>query len=47
VVKIEAFRGHEAIIASGLSAGESLVIEGHRTLIDGEPVEVTRGGDGG
>jgi multidrug efflux pump subunit AcrA (membrane-fusion protein) len=39
LVRIDSFVGHEAVIRSGLSAGERVVIEGQRTLQDGMPVD--------
>ena len=46
VVRIDAFTGEEALLASGIRPGDELVIEGQRALQDGAPVEVQSGGDG-
>ena len=27
------------LVAEGLAAGDELIVDGHRTLIDGEPIE--------
>ncbi|MDZ4197954.1 MAG: efflux RND transporter periplasmic adaptor subunit [Kiritimatiellia bacterium] len=39
-VRILEFSKTEAILAEGLQAGENLIVEGHRNLMDGQPVEV-------
>ena len=38
-VKIAALVGHEAVLESGVSPGDRIVVEGHRGLQDGLPVE--------
>ncbi len=38
VVRIDAIVGEDVVVASGLQAGDRLVVEGHRTLQDGVPV---------
>ncbi len=38
VVHIEDIIGHEAVLSDGLADGDSVVIEGHRTLVDGMAV---------
>jgi membrane fusion protein (multidrug efflux system) len=38
IVKVEAIQDKFALIASGLSAGEEVVVEGNRTLSDGMPI---------
>lgn len=40
VVRIDAFLNGEAVIADGLSSNDLLIVEGHRTLQDGTPVEL-------
>jgi hypothetical protein len=40
VVRIDRIIGEEAVLASGLSADESIVIEGQRSLHDGATVAV-------
>ena len=42
VVRIDSITGHEAILASGLAVGETIVVEGHRALQDGVLLEVIR-----
>jgi len=39
-VQIDALIGHEAVLSEGLNPGERLIVEGHRGLQDGLPVEV-------
>ena len=39
LVKIDRILGADVILASGLEPGEELIIEGHRELIDGAPIE--------
>jgi membrane fusion protein (multidrug efflux system) len=46
VVQMGAFVGSDVILLSGLDAGEQLVVEGHRTLQDGVPVEMISAADG-
>ncbi len=38
VVRIDEIIGQEVVLASGLQAGDRLVVDGHRTLQDGVPV---------
>ena len=38
-VKIAALVGHEAVLESGVSPGDRIVVEGHRGLQDGLPIE--------
>lgn len=40
IVRIDSIIGHLAILSSGVTPGEKLVIEGHRTLQDGMPVKI-------
>jgi membrane fusion protein (multidrug efflux system) len=40
VVRIEAMGAEEAVVSSGLDAGDELVVEGHRALRDGVKVEL-------
>ena len=40
VVRIDEIIGREVVLATGLQAGEQLVVSGHRTLQDGVPVTV-------
>lgn len=42
VVEFGAAQGNEVVITSGLSAGDKLVVRGHRSLVDGSPVRVVR-----
>ena len=42
VVGIESIAGHEVILASGLTPGERLIVEGHRTLQDGVLLNVVQ-----
>ncbi|MBP7830698.1 MAG: efflux RND transporter periplasmic adaptor subunit [Kiritimatiellae bacterium] len=39
-VQIDAMVGHDAVLSAGLSAGDALVIEGHRGLQDGRLVAI-------
>ena len=39
-VLVDAMIGHEALLASGVAVGERVVVEGHRGLQDGMPVDV-------
>ncbi|NCA82530.1 MAG: efflux RND transporter periplasmic adaptor subunit [Opitutae bacterium] len=43
-VLLGALIGHEAVLDGGLSAGDRIVVEGHRGLQDGMKVEVVAGG---
>lgn len=45
VVRINRIMGHEAILDAGLSEGDLIVVEGHRSLQDGVPLDV-RSADG-
>lgn len=38
-VKLEEIRDNEVVVAEGLRGGEDVVVEGNRTLAEGEPVE--------
>ena len=40
VVWIDSFLNGEAVIAGGLKPGDQLIIDGHRTLQDGTPVQI-------
>jgi membrane fusion protein (multidrug efflux system) len=40
VVQLDRIVGHEAVIASGVGAGEQVVVEGQRALVDGALLEV-------
>jgi len=42
VVRIDSISGHEAILASGVSLGDRLIVEGHRALQDGQLVGTRR-----
>ena len=35
-------KGLFVVISSGLAEGEEVIVRGHRTLVQGEPIEVTR-----
>jgi membrane fusion protein, multidrug efflux system len=39
LVKLDRILGTDVVIADGLEAGEELIIEGHRTLVDGSLIE--------
>lgn len=39
LVKIDRILGERAVLAEGLAAGDELIVDGHRTLIDGESIE--------
>lgn len=43
VVQIDFITGHEAVLSSGVKAGDRVVVEGHRALQDGALVEVSEG----
>ena len=43
VVKLDSIVGSEAILSSGLAAGEMMIVVGQRSLVDGELVEVRSG----
>lgn len=47
VVSLETITGQEALLGSGLKAGDKLVIEGHRGLQDGVPVLIDGPAEGG
>ncbi len=40
IVRMAAIRGDQVIIASGLESGDQLIVEGHRVLSDGMPVDI-------
>ena len=42
VVIVEPISGHEAVVSSGLESGETVVVEGHRSLQDGLSVEIAK-----
>ena len=42
VVQIDSITGHEAVLSSGVTAGDRIVIEGHRALQDGTLVAIDR-----
>jgi multidrug efflux pump subunit AcrA (membrane-fusion protein) len=44
VVRIESILGNEALIASGVRAGETVVVEGQRALEEGLRVSVVEDG---
>jgi len=44
LVGLETVAGQEALLAFGLEAGETLIVEGHRGLQDGVPVQVAAEG---
>ncbi|MFH0953274.1 MAG: efflux RND transporter periplasmic adaptor subunit [Verrucomicrobiota bacterium] len=44
VVKVDSLSDRDAVIASGVSAGDEVVVEGNRALVDGLPVEVRNDG---
>lgn len=39
LVRIDRIIGSEAVLSSGLAAGDLLIVEGHRTLVDGARIE--------
>jgi RND family efflux transporter MFP subunit len=42
LVDFGAAQGNEVVITSGLSAGDKLIVRGHRSLVDGSPVRIVR-----
>jgi len=40
VVRMRSIVGHEAVLTSGVGAGDRLIVEGHRSLEDGVPITV-------
>ncbi len=42
LVQIEALLGNEAVLATGVNAGEEVIVEGARSVMDGSPVAVSR-----
>ena len=45
VVQIDTITGHEAVLSSGVKAGDRIVVEGHRGLQDGTRVAVAAAAD--
>lgn len=42
VVEIGAQRGGDVVVTKGLAAGDELIVQGHRSIVDGSPVRVVR-----
>ncbi|MEC9442519.1 MAG: hypothetical protein VYE40_15610 [Myxococcota bacterium] len=42
VVQISEARGNDVVVTEGLSAGDKLIVLGHRNVVDGTPVRVVK-----